>query len=130
MPKVRISKNKPYIENDDGSKEDLTLADHTERTIRHILTNYWRLKDYNDQNDSELFRLLAQDVEWSLTKLVIRDRQMLIHHFNDGYAFPDIAEIYSFNKADTAGLYVRKLTLLLSYYCETYRGWALLKEDF
>lgn len=127
MPKVRISKNKPYIENDDGSKQDLTLADHTERVIRHILSNYWRIKDYSE---SEMFRLLAQDVEWSLSKLHIQDKEMLIVHFNDGYAFPDIAQIYGFAKADTSGLYVRKLTLLLSYYLETYRGWALLKDDF
>ena len=119
MAKVRISKNKPYIEHDDGSKQDLTLAEHTERLIRHILSNYWRLKDCTE---SETFRVLALDVQWALAKIHVLDKKMLLTHFNDGFAFPEIAEIFNFNKADTAGLHVRKLTLLLSYYVEKYRG--------
>ena len=132
--RVRISNRIPHIEHN-GEKILLTLQEHTERTVKHILSNYWQMEAYGAglvgvEDNTTLLRLLGHDLTAAMEQtLTDREKEILLAHFNEGYCYTEMLETYKFKSVAGMGLYVKRLVLLLSYFLERYSGWDKLAEN-
>ena len=133
---IKILNDVPFIF-DKGQRIDFTLQPHTLRVIKFLLENWDELDDENlvemsgIQKELTSIRLLGINLKEVITNYVTKQgKQMLLEHFNEGYAFRELATMHNFKSKDTVGLAIRKNILLIAYVLETIYKWDNLQKEF
>lgn len=135
LMRLKYSGKIPYIYSN-GTKYPVSIQPHTERVIRHLLQNWWRMEEYGSgpvgqDSDNLLFRSLGHELQWAMDETLSKQEiVLLLDHLNNGYSYEELVAMHGYKSRSIVGKKIKSSLLLLGWYLEKYAGWDKLQEDY